>query len=141
MEIYQVRGSYEYYGCKRNTYQQRYQYCGNLPLKGEINKNNCMEKWCNKDGYAQNALALGYITGFTGGGEHESVGITGVIAKSLIRKDIFDALTNRRTYATTGAKIGIDFQINSHITGEVFATNSARKIEVRVTVPPKNKVY
>lgn len=44
-------------------------------------------------------------------------GITAVWAPALTRKEIFAALKNRRCYATTGARIQLQFQINGRMMG------------------------
>jgi hypothetical protein len=51
-------------------------------------------------------------------------GRIGVLAKSLNRDDIWEALRSRRLYAATGDKIQIDFRINNAIMGEVTRGNT-----------------
>lgn len=46
-------------------------------------------------------------------------GITAIMAQSLTRSSIFDALRARHTYATNGARIGLDFGIGGKILGDV----------------------
>lgn len=66
----------------------------------------------------QDALAMGYRIGFVGGTDNHSgaptrdslrpgeyVGLTGVYADELSRLPVWDALWNRRTYATSGVPI------------------------------------
>ncbi|HET7571444.1 MAG TPA: CehA/McbA family metallohydrolase [Gaiellaceae bacterium] len=66
----------------------------------------------------QDALAMGYRIGFVGGTDNHSsapsrdslkpgeyVGLTGVYAEELSRAAIWDALWNRRTFATSGVPI------------------------------------
>ena len=85
VEIYQVRGSYEYDGCEFD------------PRKygRKITENHSVQFGLNK----------GCRFGFTGGGEHEGVGLTGVFARSLTRDGIFEAMRQRRTYATTSVHL------------------------------------
>ncbi len=62
-------------------------------------------------------------------------GLVAVYAKKPTRKDIFDALWNRRTYATTGERILLDFRVNGHMMGEEFKVKSSkinRKISVKI---------
>lgn len=66
----------------------------------------------------QDALRMGYRIGFVGGTDNHSgaptrdslrpgeyVGLTGVFAEELTRTAVWDALWNRRTYATSGVQI------------------------------------
>jgi hypothetical protein len=51
-------------------------------------------------------------------------GITGVYANKLDRESIFEALRARRCYATTMAKIKLNFMINEHMMGEELTLSS-----------------
>jgi len=138
VEIYSVHGTSEYSGNPR-------------PIIKEL-----------KEGFVQNALAKGYKLGFIGGSDSHSLhlncdrpsglpyltlryrgGITGIYAKELTRKGLFEAMKARRVYATTGERIIIDFKIDTHmmgeeyvatkppfIYGEVVGTSKLKKIEV-----------
>lgn len=84
------------------------------------------------------ALRLGYQMGFVGSGDNHhgqpaqgllqskftqlnhSNGIAGIWAKELTREAIWDALKARRTFATTGARIPVDFRINDQIMGSII---------------------
>ena len=64
-------------------------------------------------------LRQGHFFGVVGNTDHHSAspgsygcGVTGVWAKELTRKGIWDALINRRTYACTGDKIGLEFTLD-----------------------------
>jgi hypothetical protein len=59
----------------------------------------------------QYGLNRGFDFGFTAGGEHEGVGVTGVYATAFTREGIFNALRERRTFGTTGDKIIVDFRL------------------------------
>ena len=119
VEIYQERGSYE---CSEKA--------GN-PVP------ECESNWQPyENGYVINALLLGWRVGFTGGGDdhtghagtdfpqnncHYKDGLTGVFATELTRQGVWDALWNRRTIATTGARIYLYYTLNSHPLGsEIF---------------------
>ena len=91
---------------------------------------------------AQDALALGHRIGFVGGTDshhaqpgrntcsmagvdfhdHITGGLTAVIAPELTREAIIQALRERRCYATTGARMVLDFRVNGHGMGEEFTT-------------------
>ncbi|MBI3972606.1 MAG: DUF3604 domain-containing protein [Chloroflexi bacterium] len=90
----------------------------------------------------QNALALGCRLGFVGGTDNHYAqpgsnrcakggvdfrdritgGLTAVFAPELTREAILAALWARRCYATTGARMLLDFQVDEHMMGEAFET-------------------
>jgi len=74
--------------------------------------------------FVQDALARGYHLGFVAGSDGHVIkpgsrGLTAVIAEELTRESIFRAFQARRCYATTGARIYIEFRINGHQMGEI----------------------
>lgn len=115
VEIYSVWGNSERPETEGNTRPIRF-------LKGE-----------KKGQHIIDALRLGHLFGFVGGGDiHDGrpgdelhnlqaqpqdyrqiyrQGIMGVWAKDLTRESIFDALWNRRVYATTNVRIFLRFSI------------------------------
>jgi len=62
-------------------------------------------------------VSFDFDFGFTAGGEHEGVGVTGVYATDLTREAIFEALRERRTYGTTGDRIIVDWRLDGHPMG------------------------
>jgi hypothetical protein len=92
VEVFQVRGSYEYDNCPMHP--QRWG-------RGVVRKHSL-----------QYGLNRGFDFGFTAGGEHEGVGVTGVYATAFTREGIFNALRERRTFGTTGDKIVVDFRLD-----------------------------
>lgn len=93
------------------------------------------------------ALARGYKMGFMGSGDshngHPGVrdirsmtgGITGIWATDLTREGLWEALTARRTFATTGARICLEFGVNDAFMGEELhlkKSGESRKVRVRV---------
>lgn len=107
MEIFQIRGSYEYDGCPRQV---------NVHIiPGTQDKADGHEK-----AWAQSALARGQRLGFIAAGDHKSTGIgtTVLFVKEISRQGIIEALKARRCYATTGDKIFLDFRIDGHLNGE-----------------------
>lgn len=137
-EIYSEWGCSEYAGCPK------------FPLEGDPWRKVLSTLFGHKYLF-QDALARGYRFGVTAGSDdHLSMpgnlnteasnnlpcraGITAVYAKELSRKSIFAGLRARRTYATTGERIVLDFRINGHLMGEEIKgeTNiKVRKIKVR----------
>lgn len=124
IEIYQERGSYE---CSEKD--------GN-PVP------ECKSNWeVFEKGYVVNALLSGWRAGFTGGGDdhiahagtdfpHGSCnykdGLTGVFARNLTRKGIWEALWNRRTIATTGARIYLFYTVNGYPLGSEILSKDAQ---------------
>ena len=58
-------------------------------------------------------------------------GLVAVRAPELTRDAIFQALFDRRTYATTGARITLDFHVNRRSMGSTVATTGAPEIRLR----------
>lgn len=58
-------------------------------------------------------------------------GVVGIWAEDLSRQSLFDALRARRTYAATGDRIAVDFQINGHPMGSELPATRDRQIDVR----------
>jgi len=104
----------------------------------------------NPEGFVCEALARGYHLGFVGGSDtHLSrpgslqleqrrgarypwSGLTAVYAPALTRAALFGALRSRRTYATTGARILVDFRLNGAWMGETVPWAPRREIAARV---------
>ncbi|WP_105615478.1 DUF3604 domain-containing protein [Vallitalea okinawensis] len=104
VEIFQVRGSYEYDDC-------------------EMNPNNYGREY-KKNASVRYGLNLGYKFGFTSGGEHEGVGVTGVYADDLTREGIYNALKGRHTFGTTGDRIRLEFRVNGYLMGSDLGSMS-----------------
>lgn len=68
---------------------------------------------------------LGYPGGY---GE----GVLGVWAESLTAKSLFEAIRARRTYATSGERIAVEFALNGRPMGAELPFTDERQIEVRV---------
>ncbi|MEZ4621453.1 MAG: DUF3604 domain-containing protein [Caldilineaceae bacterium] len=59
-------------------------------------------------------------------------GLTCVLAESLTRNAIFDALKNRRCYGTTGPRIDLDFSVNGYLMGSVIEADGPLQIAANV---------
>jgi hypothetical protein len=101
------------------------------------------------------ALNRGYKLGFVGGSDSHTgypgrsinnadrykfccykAGYTAVYAEKCTRESIFDSLRNRRCYATTGARIILDFAVDDACMGQTVPLDKAGKhhrIHIRVT--------
>ncbi|MCD6407990.1 CehA/McbA family metallohydrolase [bacterium] len=126
VEIYSCWGNHEYKGCPYPSY-------GNV----------------KNDSYVFSALNKGRKIGITAGSDSHAGhpgdsdwlrvsrsyhgGLTAVYAEELTRESLWEALWNRRCYATTGARIYLDFQINGHRMGEEIEINE-EKIKIKIEV-------
>lgn len=78
-------------------------------------------------GSARTGLMRGYRFGFIGGTDNHAgwptrggsgyTGCTGVVTNDFTMGGIFDAIYNRRSYATTGARIVADYSVSGHPMG------------------------
>lgn len=99
--------------------------------------------------HVRDALARGYRLGFVGGGDMHSSqpgnpllavgpyrtlchkpGLTAVFASHVDEHAIFDAMRDRRTYATTGARILLWFSVNDAPLGGDFVVGAGRPVVV-----------
>ncbi len=102
-------------------------------------------------GFVQNALAQGWRVGFTGGGDmHKShpghdvrkgfppydykPGITGVCAPEKTRKAIYTGLKSRCCYATTGARIILQMDLNGSPMGSELLAGECAPREINLEV-------
>ncbi|MFH1322035.1 MAG: DUF3604 domain-containing protein [Bacteroidota bacterium] len=65
-----------------------------------------------------------------GGAPVKGGGLTAVFARELTRKGIWEALQNRRTFATTGERIVLVLEVANAFMGEVTHMHSAEEIEI-----------
>lgn len=63
---------------------------------------------------------------------HHTGGFAAVLSAGNNREDIWDALHGRRTYATTGTRIYLDFQVDGHPMGTEYHTSEAPLISGKV---------
>lgn len=87
----------------------------------------------------QDALKQGRHIGILGGSDTHFLspgegGLTAVLSESLTRQNIFDAIKNRRTYATTGVKILLRFSINGHDMGSIFSISKNDSINIHLSI-------
>jgi len=116
IEIAQDRGSYEYH--RPHEYAE--------PAVRDVVK---------QGHFVQDGLARGYEYGFVASGDHSGNQLAAVFAKSLSREDIFDAMKQRRCYATFGEKIFVDFRVNGVFMGgslELDSPKTPRVIDIHV---------
>jgi hypothetical protein len=88
-------------------------------------------------------LDEGGCAGFVAGSDtHEGrpQARTAVLAHRLTRRDLFEALRERRMYAVTGARIELEFSINGAVMGGWITTRDAPEVRAHVkgTAPIAN---
>lgn len=59
-------------------------------------------------------------------------GVVGIWASELSRRAIFEAIRRRRTYATSGERIAVEFAINGQPMGSELPYTADRQIDIRV---------
>ncbi len=146
VEIYSVWGNSERSVHHGNPFPVR-----RVRVKGKIDIDSAEVS----QGFVQRALELGWRVGFTAGGDDHlghagdeivhgkrpwsyKAGLMAVYAKDNTRESIWEAMWNRQCYATTGARIIVDFQINGHPMGSELPLSkhpelaSTRKLSVLV---------
>ncbi len=97
--------------------------------------------------FVRDGLARGIKFGFTGGSDQHGLiwqhgvahkrdayraGLTGVLAKELTRDAILDAMRQRRTFATTGAKLRPAFRVSGSLMGSEIRVSKAPVVSVDV---------
>jgi len=95
--------------------------------------------------YVSDALEAGARLGFVAGADHSwghpgddfwwwlssfHGGLAAVRAGTLTRESVWEALWNRRCYATTRARILLEFEVNGHPMGEEFSSAGPRELKV-----------
>jgi len=135
MEIYSMHGSSEFDG-------------GPRPVLNSV-----------KGQYFRDALVKGLKLGVIGGGDNHltqpgnpylipgpysslrySTGIAAIWSEELTKKDIFQSLRERHCYATTGARIILDFQINGARMGEEIKVKAKESPEIKVFVAGTDRI-
>ena len=117
VEIFQCRGNNEYPGCPREINLARH-----TPTH-------------YKHAYIDYALkAKKYKMGFIASGDHNNMGIglAALWVKEISRAGIIEALQNRRTFATTGDKMFIDFKVNEATMGTTSKANEVPEMAINV---------
>ena len=134
IEVYSQHGCAEYRGCPRE-----------IPyLRKQLQKSSKT----NQDCYIHDALKLGFRLGFTAGSDTHSArpglsdwtrtsrtylgGLTAVLATELTREGIWDALKQRRCYATTGNRSILEFSVNQVNMGGEGTIKKGKSREIRV---------
>ena len=92
-------------------------------------------------GVMESLLSSGIKIGVVGGCDHSRPpggvmpwkypnALTGLWAKAVSREEIFAAMQQRRSYATSGKKIGLIFQMDDHLMGEEYDTDGSPNLHI-----------
>jgi hypothetical protein len=86
----------------------------------------------------QQALAAGYRFGFVAvsdsrTGQPGDYGLTAILATSLGKSSLHAAMKARRTYATSGARIGLTAYMDDHPMGEEYVSSTGPTLSVTCT--------
>jgi hypothetical protein len=91
--------------------------------------------------FIEDGLARGYQFGFVAASDFHNCfaalakewGLTGIYARELTEPEIYRAIWKRRTFATTGSRIVVDFRCNGRMMGEEVRGADSLVFEGRVT--------
>jgi hypothetical protein len=118
-----------------------FEYMGNEPIYHRGGIHGC---------FVQDGLERGLRFGLVGGSDthglvwHHRVGwkrnclrtgLTCILAKELTPQALFEAMKKRRTYATSGIKMRIVFELSGAMMGEEISLSEPPKISVNVMCP------
>jgi hypothetical protein len=97
--------------------------------------------------FVRDALARGYRFGFVGSGDshdgHPGLvhlaagggGLAAILSEETTRESVLAALRARRAYATNGARIVLDVELDGRPMGSVVPVSPSRLLVVRVIAP------
>jgi hypothetical protein len=97
--------------------------------------------------FVVDALAKGYRLGFVGSGDshdgHPGLvhlasgggGLAAILSEEATRESVLSALRARRAYATNGARIVLDVELDGRPMGSVVPAAAAGRLEVKVVTP------
>lgn len=114
VEICQTRGSYEFLGAPRQSLL--YQELGVPAI------------------FARDALRSGRRFGFVGSGDHSGRDLTGVLCRELTREGVAEGIRRRRTYATTGIQLLLDFRVNGFPMGSAISLPKGVPLEIAARI-------
>jgi hypothetical protein len=136
VEIYSLHGSSELYDPSDKL---AYEHC-DVTLLPKATKSLYCQTGGSRPGphYARDGWAAGRVMGTVAGSDdHRSQpgrrggGLTAVMAPELTREEIFEAIRARRTWATTGDRILIEFSIDGKPMGSVLPAGSPGHLKAR----------
>jgi len=90
--------------------------------------------------WVDDALKKGYKLGFVSGGEHFGMSMAGVFCNKLTRSDVFEALKRKKCYASTRARILLNFSINGYDMGSEACVAGDEEIKISVSVTGTDQI-
>lgn len=106
----------------------------------EVGNGSPPRKYIRTEKYYYGALDRGWILGAINGQDNhrdnwgDVPNLTGVISKSLIKKDMIDALQNRRTYSTETGTLMMNFTISGLPMGSIIHYEKTNRYEISLEV-------
>lgn len=143
VEIYSSHGTSEYFNNPFAVHQGQLEIPVESKLVQDLLNYNIQQGPADSGNFVQDALAAGYKMGFVGCGDLHYLsylfqaykpGITGVFADTLSRSSLWEAMNNRQTYATTGARILLYFSCNGTSMGEELVSFSTDTLQFNIEV-------
>jgi hypothetical protein len=136
VEIYSLHGQSEYFNPQDPLSYENVDLV--LPKKSDPHMGES-QTGESKEGphYARDGWAAGHTMGTVAGSDDHQAqpgkhggGLTAVLVDELTRESVFNAIENRRTYATTGERIFLDFRIDDHQMGSVLPMSEDLTIRI-----------
>ncbi|MBI4779153.1 discoidin domain-containing protein [Candidatus Falkowbacteria bacterium] len=128
VEVYSMHGSSEYYGNSFPLYSAADPYAGKYVQDALGPKKRRMGIIASSDTHFS---PLGSLIPST---EHYVIkygtGLAAIFASDLNRQKVFDGMYDRHTYGTSGERIFLEFQMDSHLMGEEYSIEANPKINV-----------
>ena len=94
----------------------------------------------------QEALSRGYRLGFTAGSDSHQMehgvegGIVAAFTPTHDREGIWDAMFDRHTYGTTGARVLVSLRIDGHMMGSELVRAPGKSLQIAVSVLGTKKI-
>jgi hypothetical protein len=126
VEVYSVWGNSEYIGAPFSDFIDRIPGLSVQDALSQGHKLGIIASSDGHDGHPGNSFTPARTIGS---------GLVAVLAKKLTREAVYDALYERRCYATTGTRILLDFKVNENVMGSEISTpnrDSSRTIKASV---------
>lgn len=139
IEVYSKWGAEEYFG---NPYPANIEARGGF-WRDALEKGARMGCMAGSDEHGPNPGMKGK-TVITGNLRYENPGLTAVLAENLTREAIFDAVKAKRCYASTGARILIDFRINGSVMGSEIKVRQDERRSIYMSIEGESslsKIY
>ena len=136
VEVYSVWGSSEYYG---DTPRGISDWHPGLYVREALKKGyrfGLIASADGHDGQPGNAQRRPYEAS----GRHGASGWAAVLTDELTRENVFDALYDRRCYATSGVPIGLSFEVNGAVMGSELPTMESGQPVLRIGVDGANGI-